>query len=55
MYEEFEKRFPDSKDNKGSQMVQARKEGWREALVMVKHGIFEHRNALEIIEDELGV
>ena len=28
----FEERFPDSKKNSGSQMVIARKEGWREAL-----------------------
>jgi len=30
-----------------------RKDGWKAALEMVKREIFEHRDALDVIEEEL--
>jgi len=50
----FEERFPDSKKNSGSQMVIARKEGWREALKWVKkHHVELGIDDWTIIEQEL--
>ena len=52
---EFEKRFPDSVGNSGSQITISRKEGWTEALEWLQKSRGKHiKDGVDvIIENEL--
>lgn len=49
---EFEKWWDENEDHYNA-IRGATKDGWRAALEMVKSEIFEHREALDVIEEEL--
>ncbi len=56
-FKKWNKQFSTAKQEKDdpikSLLTRARKEAYRAGLEMVKTKIFEHKNALDVIEEEL--